>query len=407
MLKADTRVLVLDDEPFMLGLLSQLLGVLGFVQVATSDNGRDALLRIEHEPHPHLILLDLNMPDMDGAEFVRRLVEHDYAGMLVLVSGEQERVLHMAEKLFRAHRLDVIGHLAKPFTLEGLTAIMNEAVEHPTVKKSLSCKSYPADALAAAIAGGQLTNHYQPVVDVRTAAVVCVETLVRWQHPQDGLVMPDQFVGQVEEHGLIDQLTHAVVRDAFAQMQRWRQAGINVRVAINVSMDNLASIDFAERVSQAAIDAGVAPRDVMLEVTESRLMLDQRAPLEVLTRLRMKRFGLAVDDFGTGHSSLSQLRDIPFDELKIDRSFVHGAWKDPTARAIYDASLALGKQLGMVVVAEGVEDADDWDLLQKTRCDLAQGYFIGRPMVAEALPEWIEQWRLRMPAEGEDSALAS
>ena len=119
----------------------------------------------------------------------------------------------------------------------------------------------------------------------------------------------------------------------------------------------------------------------------------------MLTRLRMKRFGLAVDDFGTGHSSLSQLRDIPFDELKIDRSFVHGAWKDATARAIYDASLALGKQLGMVVVAEGVEDADDWDLLRKTQCDLAQGYFIGRPMLAEALAEWIEQWQQRMPQD--------
>src|SRR5471030_2638549 len=113
-------------------------------------------------------------------------------------------------------------------------------------------------------------------------------------------------------------------------------------------------------------------------------MLDQRAPFEVLTRLRLKRFRLSIDDFGTGHSSLAQLRDISFDELKIDRSFVHGAWRDETARAIYDASLGLGKELGIAVVAEGIEDLDDWNLVRRTRCDLAQGYYIPvrcRPLI--------------------------
>jgi EAL domain-containing protein (putative c-di-GMP-specific phosphodiesterase class I) len=125
-------------------------------------------------------------------------------------------------------------------------------------------------------------------------------------------------------------------------------------------------------------------------------MLDQRAPLEVLTRLRLKRFRLSIDDFGTGHSSLTQIRDIPFDELKIDRNFVRGAWQDDTARAIYDASLNLGKQLGMEVVAEGVEDRDDWDMVRRTKCDLAQGFFIARPMPAVDLPAWIESWNGRM-----------
>ena len=124
----------------------------------------------------------------------------------------------------------------------------------------------------------------------------------------------------------------------------------------------------------------------MLEVTESRLMADLRAPLEVLTRLRLKRFGLSIDDFGTGHSSLAQLRDMPFDELKIDRGFVHRAHSDPTLRAIFEANLNLARQLGMEVVAEGVEDREDWDFLRGSGCDLAQGYFIARPMPAADLP---------------------
>jgi EAL domain-containing protein (putative c-di-GMP-specific phosphodiesterase class I) len=161
-------------------------------------------------------------------------------------------------------------------------------------------------------------------------------------------------------------------------------------------MDNLYSVDFADFVAASAASAEHPPQDLMLEVTEGRLMQDQRAPLETLTRLRMKRFRLSIDDFGTGHSSLAQLRDISFDELKIDRSFVHGALRDETARAMYDASLGLGKQLGMEVVAEGVEDSDDWKLLRLTGCDLAQGYFIGRPMPADALPGWIASWNARV-----------
>jgi EAL domain-containing protein (putative c-di-GMP-specific phosphodiesterase class I) len=143
--------------------------------------------------------------------------------------------------------------------------------------------------------------------------------------------------------------------------------------------------------------AGVSPLDIMLEVTESRLMLDQRIPLEVLTRLRLKRFRLSIDDFGTGHSSLTQLRDIPFDELKIDKSFVRGARHDDTARAIYNASLALGQQLGMVVVAEGVQDIEDWEMVRNSQCEQAQGYFIGRPMLANNLPQWLAEWTQRMP----------
>jgi EAL domain-containing protein (putative c-di-GMP-specific phosphodiesterase class I)/ActR/RegA family two-component response regulator len=394
--KSTIRILILDDEPLMLRLLSHQLKDLGFVHIVTSDNGLDALAKVAEDFPPDLILLDLNMPEMDGAEFVRRLVEHSFAGCLVLVSGEQERVLHMAERLIRAHNIEVLGHLAKPCSMIGLSAIMERAIAYRIEKPAASRKLYSQAALRDAIRSRQLVNYYQPEVNVRNGELVCVETLVRWLHPQDGLVFPDQFIGVAEEGGLIDELTYEVVRNAFSQLRRWQLGGLRTRLAVNVSMDNLSSIDFAERVSEMAINAGVSPQDVMLEVTESRLMLDQRAPLEVLTRLRMKRFGLAIDDFGTGHSSMSQLRNIPFDELKIDRSFIHGAWKDRTARAIYDASLALGKQLGMLVVAEGVEDLQDWNLLRDTKCDLAQGYFIARPMPPEAMPTWVSSWNARM-----------
>ena len=396
MKKSTIRILVLDDESFMLKLLAHMLAELGFTTVTTCDSGSEALEWVSASDNPpNVILLDLQMPEMDGVEFVRKLVEHNYSGNLILVSGEEERLLQMAEKLIQAHRITVLGHLKKPVTVAQLSMLMEKSMNMQSAPQS-AMKAYNADDLRIAIAKGELINYYQPKVAVTTGAVVGVETLVRWLHRVDGIVFPDQFIGIAEEHGLIDDLTRVVLTGAMAQSKAWQQAGLRLRVAVNVSMDNLSSVAFVDFVAGAVNAAGVTPQDIVLEVTESRLMLDQRAPLEVLTRLRLKRFSLSIDDFGTGHSSLTQLRDIPFDELKIDQSFVRGAWHDDTARAIYDASLSLGKQLGMEVVAEGVEDRDDWDMVRRTKCDLAQGFFIARPMPAADLPAWIESWNGRL-----------
>jgi len=215
-------------------------------------------------------------------------------------------------------------------------------------------------------------------------------------HPLDGMVFPDQFIGMAEAHGLIDALTHTVLVQSLADAATWRRQGLSLRVAVNVSMDNLTALEFPEFVTAQAQAAGIAPQMVVLEVTESRLMSDLRAPLEILTRLRLRRFRLSIDDFGTGHSSLAQLRDAPFEELKIDQSFVHGAHANETIRAIFLASLGLGKELGMEVVAEGVEDQADWDFLAHSGCDLAQGYFIARPMPAADLWTWRAAWQRRV-----------
>ena len=398
------RILALDDEPLMLKLLSHILANLGFPSVTTCDNGHAALEWVDSpNKHPDLILLDLNMPEMDGVEFVRKLVEHHYTGSLILVSGEDERMLQTTEKLVQAHKIQVLGHLRKPVTPEGLAALLEKWSPPSQNKPQAAKKIYGGEELRAAIANSELVNYYQPKVEVATGRVVGVEALARWQHPHDGLVLPGQFVGVAEVHGLIGDLTRVVLTGALEQARRWQEMELALRVSVNVSMENLASLEFADFVVAQTSAAGVAPQQVVLEVTESQLMRDQRVPLEILTRLRLKRFRLSIDDFGTGHSSLAQLRDIPFDELKIDQSFVHGAWSNDTARAMFDASLGLGKQLNMEVVAEGVEDQADWDFLRKTECDIAQGYFIARPMPAADLPEWIKSWQRRIREEFPDA----
>ena len=395
--KSNLRILVLDDEPSMLKLLAHMLGQQGYTQVTTCDSGQRALDLIDgRDTAADLVLCDLNMPEMDGIEFVRKLVERCYSGSLILVSGEDERVLQTAEKLVQAHHITLLGRLGKPPTLEGLAALLGKWSPPSQAGSRVAKKSYGADEVRAAIANDQLVNYYQPQVALATGEVVGVETLVRWRHPLDGMVFPDEFIAVAEAHGLIDDLTRVVLAGALAQTKAWHVAGLSLRVAINVSMDNLASLDFPDFVAAQAAAAGVPAQQIVLEVTESRLLIDLRAPLEILTRLRLKRFGLSIDDFGTGHSSLAQLRDIPFDELKVDRSFVHGAHADETVRAIYEASLGLATQLNMDIVAEGVEDQADWDFLRRSGCQLAQGYFIGKPMAAADLPGWMAEWQARV-----------
>ncbi len=390
MITDTTRILLLDDDPFVLELMGHQLAELGFSRVTAMDQAAHALAVLEMEPGAFsVILCDLQMPAMDGIEFVRHLVRLGYDKGLVLMSGENQRILHTAETLARAHRLQVLGALAKPVTLEQLRRVL---ACRPPREASSPRLVYGPQEVERGIAGGELMLHYQPKVEVATGAVVGFESLARWVHPRDGLVYPDQFITTAEEHGLMDALTRVVLGLAVAQARRWTDIGLDLHMAVNVSMDNLTSLEFADGVAGELKGAGMPPSALLLEVTESRLMKDPQASLDVLTRLSLKRIGLSIDDFGTGHSSLVQLRDIPFGELKVDRGFVHGAAHAPASRAILEASLDMARRLGMQTVAEGVEEREDWELLCGLDCDLAQGYFIARPMPAADVPAWVEAW---------------
>ncbi len=388
-------ILLIDDEAFALKLLSHQLASLGVTDVTLREDAADALRLLETgEQEIGLIFCDLQMPGMDGVEFIRQLVRIGYSGGLVLVSGEDRRILQTAEKLSKAHRLNVLGALHKPVSPEQLRQVLEN---HPprTATPHAARRAYTRGELWQALTGNELVNHYQPKVDLASGAVTGVETLVRWLQPGNGLIYPDQFIGTAEETGLIDGLTRTVLTNALKQARAWQDAGLHLNVAVNVSMDNLGSLDFPDFVARAAAMAGVPTTSLVLEVTESRLMKNPLDALDIFTRLRLKHVGLSIDDFGTGHSSLAQLRDIPFDELKVDRGFVHGAWRDPSIRAIFEASLGMARQLGLKTVAEGVEDRDDWDFLRASGCDMAQGYFIAKPMPAEQLAGWIAEWEVR------------
>lgn len=266
---ADPRILILDDEPFMLKLLARMLVNHGFPLVTCCEKGEDALRLVDDvTTRPSLIMLDLNMPGMDGIEFVRHLVDRNFTGSLILVSGEGERMLRTAEKLVQAHKIQILGYLQKPVQPDALLILLSHLTPSNTVAAKLagSDKTYDAQAIGTAIQSGAIVNYYQPKVRVNTGKVAGVETLVRWRHPVDGLVYPDQFIGLAEKYGMINALTSKVLEQACVQAKIWQQAGHELKVAVNVSMDNLASLDFQDVVVALAAKAGIAPNKIVLKL---------------------------------------------------------------------------------------------------------------------------------------------
>ena len=393
----NTSIIIVDDDQFQLKLLSHQLAMVGYENVTAFDDGQTALDQmIGKALDGTVIILDLNMPNMDGLEFLERLKDSHFNGALLLVSGEDERVLQAAVKLAGSYHLQVLGHLSKPVQQEQLQKYLNALSDNRKNAASGSkLHHYTSEQLRQAIERGELFNVYQPKVLLSTGELVGVEALVRWRHPEDGIVMPDDFISLAEENEMIDKIARLVLRNALKDSVLWKDIGIDITVAVNISMYNLNTRDFVNFLESELGASGVSPQNLTLELTESKLMQDYSLVLDMLTRLRLRRVNLSIDDFGTGHSSMAQLRDIPFNELKIDRGFVHTAWDNATLHGIFDGSMQLAKNLGIKTVAEGVEDEADWSFLWNSGCDHAQGFFIGKPMVASELAQWQVHWATR------------
>lgn len=393
----DTDIIIVDDNEFQLKLLSHQLLMYGYKSVKTFDDGQTALNHMANQIlDSTIVLLDLNMPNMDGLEFLQKLKETNYSGAILLVSGEDERIRQSAEKLAQSYNLLVLGNLGKPVQQGQLQKYLNK---FPALKEPLSKSNEQyictADRLKQAIEAGELYNAYQPKVLLRTGELIGVEALVRWDHPDDGEILPDEFIHLAEENGLIDGIARQVLREAFNDGKLWKELGLDITIAVNISMYNLNTRDFVNFLEGELLSSAMSPQDLILELTESKLMRDYLPVLDMLTRLRLRRVNLSIDDFGTGHSSMAQLRDIPFNELKIDRGFVHSAYDNATLHGIFDGSLQTAKNLGIKTVAEGVENEADWSFLGGSGCDAAQGFFIGKPMRAIELSAWRDQWTER------------
>ncbi|MDD2808110.1 EAL domain-containing response regulator [Rhodoferax sp.] len=391
MTATDLTILVVDDDEFQRDLMVIQLANLGWHNVLLADSGAQALALFEqHRTHIGAIISDLSMPDMDGLVLMRHLVERHYQAPLILLSGVHDEILSSAAMLANAHGLLILGVLRKPCSPERLAGVMTQLAQRAKPAQSKPAQDkLTALQISAALKAGDIVPWYQPKVDILTGQAVGLEALARWPQPGGDMINPDQFVPVIEAAGLSEALLLVMVTQILADMVVWRSQGLSPCVAVNLSMENAYNLELPERLGELVAQAGLQPSDLVLEVTESRLMIDRSLAMETLTRLSLMGFVLSIDDFGTGFSSLVQLIDLPFHELKIDGSFVQRADTERKARAVVQIAVLLGRQLGMKVIAEGVETPAQLDFVRASGGQIVQGFLYARPMSFEACSQWL------------------
>lgn len=387
-------VLVVEDHGFQRRMALRLLRELGCGDCLDAASGEEALaLLSERARGVDVLLVDLDMPGMDGVQFITEIARRGHAGALAVVSAMEPALQHTVEAMARASGLRVLGSLHKPLTSTKLGELLAGLAAEAAPTESEADVSFSTECLLQALDRGEFVAHFQPQVTVDNGKAVTVEALARWERADGSRVWPSQFIPALERAGLVDRLTEQMLDQACAWRARWAGQGLELRLAINVSMAGLVDAAAADRFESLAAAHGVAPAQIVLELTESAVMKEAATALAALARLRLKGFGLSIDDFGTGYSSLSQLSQIPFTELKIDQAFITGARTNTRRRAVVEASLELARKLDLAVVGEGVETAAEWQLLAELGCTFAQGYLIGRPVPGETLAETVKAWR--------------
>jgi EAL domain-containing protein (putative c-di-GMP-specific phosphodiesterase class I)/FixJ family two-component response regulator len=377
------RVLIFDDDAAIGRLVVRVAAVAGIDALAVIDAETFAR-ELKNNP-PQLILLDLQLSDTDGVEQLRHLSETQYKGSVVLMSGFDGRVLGTASALGQSLGLKVEGVLEKPLRvtdLERLFERVQSAGHSPTIER-----------LLLAIMNDELSLDFQPVVTRDPRNLKKLEALVRWDHPVLGRILPAEFIPVAEsDPAAIDALTEWVMRAAVEAYQVLGAVGIVVPLAVNVSPRNLQDAAFPDRVTQDLRDGGMPARHLCLEITETAVFTDPTLTMDILTRLRLKGIELSIDDFGTGYSSMKMLREMPFTEIKIDRSFIKDLTTSRDSRVITKSIMDLAANMKMSCVAEGIETEDTAATLEQMGVCGLQGYFIGRPMPVEAVHPWLTTW---------------
>jgi EAL domain-containing protein (putative c-di-GMP-specific phosphodiesterase class I)/CheY-like chemotaxis protein len=390
----ELHLLVAEDHEFQRKTLVRMLTALGAKQVSEAPNGQAALeIFTGRVPPVDIIISDLEMPGMDGMEFMRHLGEARVPVSVIISSGLDAALIASVETMTTAFGITLLGAIEKPATPDKLRALIDKYTPPKRTAPRPAAQAIPLEEIRRGLGAGEFEPFFQPKVSLVDGSVIGAEALARWRHPQKGVLAPYAFISAMENNGLIDQLTWLILEKSAVVCRQWVARGLQATVSINLSLKSLGDPGLAERITTRVAGLDLAARNMMLEITESAAMTDVAKALENLTRLRMKGFGLSIDDYGTGYSSMQQLSRIPFTELKIDQSFVFSAVEKESSRVILASSLDMAKKLKLKSVAEGVETRAHWNLLQSLGCDIAQGYFIAKPMAAAAFQDWALTWR--------------
>jgi EAL domain-containing protein (putative c-di-GMP-specific phosphodiesterase class I)/ActR/RegA family two-component response regulator len=377
------HILVVEDDLFQQKILKTMLQKTSDASVHIVNNGKQAIDYLTAGHQPNLILCDLNMPEMDGIELLRRLAQKETNAYIVLSSSVAPDLQQAVMRMANYYGLQKITNLNKPININKLKKLFANLPKEQVY--SNKCQIQISDnEIINAFSDEQFLPHFQAHFEQTELAITGAEALIRWQHPEHGLLTPYYFLDRIYQLNLGSQLTKMMLEYSICCCANWHKNGYPLHISVNVSHSDLADVTFTDMALSLLAHYQLQNRYLTIEVTETELSPNLAQSLESLTRLRLNGVEISIDDFGTGHSSLSQLIYSPFTELKIDQSFTNNMMLDNKQMAAVKGSIAIAKSLDLRIVAEGVENQATQDALIEMGCDLLQGYYLSKPICEPA-----------------------
>ncbi|MBL4797925.1 MAG: EAL domain-containing response regulator [Oleispira sp.] len=395
MAQQNVNTIIVDDSKSIRVVLDAILNQLGVAGIAHCGTGLEALLMINSRPdYYQLLFVDLNMPEMDGMELIRHLGNQDFKGSIVIISGMEIRVINLASDIARQNKVHLIGNIVKPIRVEELEHILTK---FHYFNDHLDTSQLPLSKaeLEQAISEQRIVPYYQPKIDSNTNEVHSIEVLARIDNPGHGdSILPIRFIKCAEDNNLIDALTFQLLAKSIIDYKEMRESfGKSLALAFNLSPVQLNDLEMPKKLDSLFSQYDIGPSQIVIEVTEE-WALQSPNQLETLNRLRMKGYGVSLDDFGTGFTNVTQLKSLPFSEIKIDRSFITDIHKDYFSQVIVNTLVDITQKYHCELVAEGIETHEEYEYLKslKTRM-LLQGYLISKPKPKNELIRWFHNWK--------------
>ena len=398
------RVLVVDDDP-LVPSIARAHFIAGGVRICdTASDGEQALEIVQAGANSYdLIVCDISMPRMDGMQLISRLHGLGYSNALGIITSQHPTLARTALNIAQSYGMQPAGFGRKPLERHVLDSMLRNVREaHARVRPVRgSLVMLTADEIRQAMDEDRLVPFYQPIVELHSGQVTGAEALARIKAPDGAIISPAAFIDVAESNGILDQLTRSLLVTVLRDMQRLNHIHPGINMAINWDPQLLEHVGLPDELKATCESWGISSTQITLEITETMAFEASPLILEVLVRLRLKGFNVAVDDYGTGYSNLDRLARMPFSKLKIDQSFVRKAGEDSFSIAGVETAIRLARELSMPTVAEGVEDEKLWNLMRACGASLAQGYLMSRPLAIDQFIEWgtATNWCYRLPRE--------
>lgn len=389
------QILIVEDEPFQRAIMVKMFAQLTQAKIEVAEDGIEALQLMTQLPELDLIVCDLSMPRMDGVELVRKLADNRHDPILILASATATEVINSVKEMAYSYGFSQVYCLEKPIVHRQMADTIKQINHYLNQQKpNWSNANYtPSDQeIIQAIANNEIHPFFQPQIDLETGRVCGTEVLARWKHPQHGLIMPGKFIPHLTRLNLNEKLNQQMLFQSARYACEWQNLGYEIGLSININPTQLTDVRFADQCLAILSHTGFPAHLLTIEVTENELSPNLAHMLDTLNRLRLNGINISLDDFGTGHSSLMQMTTMPLNEIKIDQYFVSRLLNDNKCLAAAISTLALGHNLGVDVIAEGVEDNETIATLYRLGCKNVQGFYFSKALPHQQFLTWLTKW---------------